>query len=129
MADEDYPRWPHSDPDLKLPHNRSVNSEQTLVARDSLDSPLPPSKSTSSPPSSTFDKSALQSPASTRPDNVSLERATTISTTMTETNLVEPSFDESILRALCDLDVRRSSYFLSNLIKFMSFYSVACHYF
>ena len=34
-----------------------------------------------------------------------VEQADTVSATLTEASLVEPSFDENILRTLCDLDV------------------------
>ena len=78
---------------------------QPVESRDSLDVngavPLTPTKSTSPPRSSTES-----------PTRLSSQRYSTLPAPAAEVTdvdgatLVEPSFDENVLRALCDLDVR-----------------------
>lgn len=75
-----------------------------------------------------------KSPTSYQPwrDNVqpiTIERHDTLST-MNSGMLVEPSFDENVLRALCELDVSVSCFILLYILNFRYLWSsVACHCF
>ncbi|KAH8111067.1 RhoGAP-domain-containing protein [Phellopilus nigrolimitatus] len=69
--------------------------------------PTAPSKSVSPPPRSSLDSSTkLSAPPTTwRESLTALESRDTVSTAAGETlQLVEPTFDENVLRALCDMD-------------------------
>lgn len=94
------------------PHNgysrQPLTQGPVVVSRESLDIVPPTPTKSISPPRSSADSpsrpsgskwrdSALPAPVTAElPDNVTLDSAT----------LVEPSFDENVLRALCDMDVR-----------------------
>ncbi|KZT66142.1 RhoGAP-domain-containing protein [Daedalea quercina L-15889] len=84
-----------------LPPGPPVQSQESLDANGTV--PPTPTKSTSPPRSSTESPTRLSAqrwrdstlpPPAEAPDTVTLDSAT----------LVEPSFDENVLRALCDLD-------------------------
>ena len=86
--------------------SRSISTPSPLTSQ----APPTPSKSSSPTPNS----ADVVSPTSPTPrwrDSVAtLERRDTISSVPSEVvNVVEPSFDETVLRALCDLDVCQSS--------------------
>lgn len=116
MADEGYSStaWEstdNSDPNtnqtpiygLFQPNNPSLIHESATVPALS---PLPV-KSTSPPPRSSSD-SLGRSSTSRRRDSVpvAVERKDTLSTIPADAiSLVEPSFDENVLRVLCELDV------------------------
>ncbi|TDL24106.1 GTPase activating protein [Rickenella mellea] len=93
----------------------SASGPSTNDMSPSRDSPgshqshAPPTSSTSiSPPlrRSSLDSNGVTHGSSKWRENLStLERQNTVSTAQSETaNIVEPSFDENILRALCDMD-------------------------
>jgi len=126
MADECYPSpaWEStetSDPNtnqiptygLFQPNNPSLIQESATAPALS---PLPV-KSTSPPPRSSSD-SLGPSPTSKWRDSVTLtiERKDTLSTIPSDAiSLVEPSFDENVLRVLCELDVSILNYVCSLL--------------
>jgi hypothetical protein len=92
--------WPHSSSDLHVvydPYNTSVVEAE--LGRDSPSNPVPlvSLKSSRLPSEDNHSKSMA-------PPWVD-EKAETMSTAFSDVNLVEPSFDETVLRALCDLDV------------------------
>ncbi|KAI5124260.1 hypothetical protein M0805_005109 [Coniferiporia weirii] len=70
--------------------------------------PSAPSKSVSPPPRSSFDSPIKSSapPPKWRDSLSTLERRDTVSTVAGEQlQVIEPTFDENVLRALCDMDV------------------------
>lgn len=85
--------------------------------------PPTPSKSVSPPPRSSSDSVSRWHDGS-----VTLERHdTTLSTIPSETvTLLEPTFDENVLRALCELDVSFSDIYLSLSPGNSSLYSLQC---
>jgi hypothetical protein len=72
------------------------------------DTPISPSTSGSPPPRSSVESPRRPSTSKYRDSiQVAVERAETASFIHSEPpTLVEPNFDESVLRSLCDLDVR-----------------------
>ncbi|KAH9830027.1 Rho GTPase activation protein [Rhodofomes roseus] len=100
--------WDHADgSETNHSANHSYEPGPPVESRESLDVngavPPTPTKSTSPPRSSTESPTRLSSqrwrdstlqPPTEVPDTVTVDSAT----------LVEPSFDENVLRALCDLD-------------------------
>lgn len=107
MSEEGYPAstWDHTDSEHpSSAHNHAYNSMPPYVSRESLDvpgAPLSPTKSASPP------RSSVDSPIKTR-DVRWRESANAPSSTVvppSEDGLVDASFDENVLRALCDIDV------------------------
>lgn len=84
-----------------LPHAPSRDSDSLAT------SPLAPSGSSSPPPRTSADSGGRPSTSRYRDSlQVAAERRDTASAGLSEAPpLVEPSFDENVLRALCDLDV------------------------
>lgn len=111
MSEEGYPasNWDHTDSEhpSSSAHNHAYNDRPPYVSRESLDvpgAPLSPTKSASPP------RSSVESPIKTR-DVRWRESANAPSSTVvppSEDGLVDASFDENVLRALCDLDVSTS---------------------
>ncbi|KAI0251408.1 hypothetical protein BJV78DRAFT_1211324 [Lactifluus subvellereus] len=97
---------PHAPAQTAIPASSSNPPNAAIPSRPSLSS-----KSSSSPPRSSTeaDLATKPSPSTTARWRNSLppatQRSDATSTTQTETiTVVEPSFDEGVLRALCDLD-------------------------
>lgn len=115
--------WEYSDPHGQHPqsplqsplspsHDRAFSSQLSPRDRDSSPTtgvrsapPPTPSKSASPPPRSSTESFAKHS--KWRDGASSLQRADTMSTAVSDTvaGIVEPTFDENVLRALCDIDV------------------------
>ncbi|KAF9244101.1 Rho GTPase activation protein [Melanogaster broomeanus] len=115
MGDDGHssPTWEstdHSDPSNPghAPYGRSPPGNPSLI-HESVTSPAltsVPIKPASPPPRSSSD-SLGRSSTSRRPDGrpISVDRKDTLSTIPSDAaSLVEPSFDEHVLRALCELD-------------------------
>ena len=101
--------WP-SNSDLYSaydPYNASVAEAE--LGRDSPSNPAPAVSSKLNSYQSRF-------ASDSKPPPWVDEKSETMSTTFSDANLVEPSFDETVLRALCDLDVSEAA----------SLYSSAC---
>ena len=102
------PSWEHSiDPNSLSPNGSNHISPLTPLTSDSTF----PANLLSSPPPRSSSESVTRTPSSKWRESIgqtTLERrdtVTTITTNPETTNVVEPSFDESVLRMLCDLDV------------------------
>ncbi|KAH9971731.1 GTPase activating protein [Lactifluus volemus] len=97
----------HSSPTTLTP-NPPPSTNSTVVPVPSR--PSPSSKSSSSPPRSSTEADLVtkSSPSTTARWRNSLppaaQRSDATSATQTEVTIVEPSFDEGVLRALCELD-------------------------
>ncbi|KAI0339450.1 RhoGAP-domain-containing protein [Trametopsis cervina] len=107
MSDEGYPSsWENADSDHPASnsgHGYRMPPTQAYYSRESLDVPLTPSKSVSPPRASA---ESPTTPAILRWRDSSLPTAAVVpngSTADTDT-LADSSFDENVLRALCDLD-------------------------
>lgn len=98
-------------PSMSTPAREQGSSRGSPNTDTSPPPPTAPSKSGSPPPRLSVESLSKSSAAPSRwRESVStLERQNTISSTVGEpVQLVEPSFDENVLRALCDMDVRIS---------------------
>ena len=107
MSEEGYATsWDHADSD----HFDRTTPSQHYYSRESLDIPLTPTKSISPP------RSSAESP--TRSTHLKWRESSVPATSVVHNGsiadsetLAEPNFDETVLRALCDLDVRCRSYY------------------
>ena len=92
-----------------IPSGRAASSQDSSTYAGSP--PVAPTKSVSPPPRTSSDaapKSAAPPTAKWRESFSALERRDTVSSTGGEqVTVVEPTFDENVLRALCDMDVSR----------------------
>jgi hypothetical protein len=101
-------------PELRSPHDRpsfqSVVESVDEHAHHSVSATSPPHRSNGESSSVIGHKSAtVHQPWRDNAPVITIERRDTISTMNSGSpSLVEPSFDENILRALCDLNVRVS---------------------
>ncbi|EPQ56726.1 RhoGAP-domain-containing protein [Gloeophyllum trabeum ATCC 11539] len=99
-------RYPYGG-SLSEAHHRSLSRDSLTAEGSSSSIPLPPTKPTSPAPRSSSESHGWSSTTKWRESaQVTLERRDTYSTLPTEAapSIVEPNFDENILRALCDLD-------------------------
>ena len=96
-------------PSMTTPAREQGSSRGSPNTDPSPPPPAAPSKSGSPPPRSSVESFSRSSavPLKWRESLHTLERSNTISSTVGEPmQIVEPSFDENVLRALCDMDVR-----------------------
>ena len=112
MPDEAYasPSWENSVDTNGASSSGSSNLPQNVSHTPQTTDPMSPTNLLSSPPRSSSDSAGRTLSSKWRESlgQTTLERRDTITTTTTnpETqNVVEPSFDENVLRMLCDLDV------------------------
>jgi Rho GTPase-activating protein RGD1 len=107
MADEGYTSSAAWETDHSELHSVSSHSRPPLRSLDSTGSSSPHLKSFSPLPRSSTDSAG---PSQWRDSpTVSVERRDTLASFQTQVeapSLVESNFDESVLRTLCDLDVR-----------------------
>ncbi|KZT25115.1 RhoGAP-domain-containing protein [Neolentinus lepideus HHB14362 ss-1] len=99
-------QYPYSGP-RSASHHQSLSRDSLNAEGSSSSIPLPPTKTTSPVPRSSSESHGRSSSSQWRESaQVTLERKETYSTlpTTEAPSVVEPSFDENILRALCDLD-------------------------
>lgn len=112
ISEEGYPpsTWTHTDsdhPPSNAGHGYSrMAPTQPYYSRESLDmpgaAPLTPTKSSSPPRSSAESPTRLHNP---RWRDSTLAATVIPNGSVGEDTLVDTSFDENVLRALCDLDV------------------------
>ncbi|TFK52005.1 RhoGAP-domain-containing protein [Heliocybe sulcata] len=96
-------QYPHAG---SASHHHSQSRESLTAEGSSTSIPLPPTKPTSPVPRSSSESHGRSSTSRRDSAQVALERKETYSTlpTTEAPSVVEPNFDENILRALCDLD-------------------------
>lgn len=112
MPDEAFasPSWEHSVDPNGASSSGSSSFPQSIPHTPSTTDPASPTNLLPSPPRSSSE-SASRTPSSKWGESfgqTTLERRDTITTITTNpeiTNVVEPNFDENVLRMLCDLDV------------------------
>ena len=106
-VDHSEPRSPHDRPSF---HSLAESVDGHAHTHHSVPSTSPPHRSNGESSSANGHKSAtLHQPWRDNAPALAIERRDTISSKNSGSpSLVEPTFDENILRALCDLDVRIS---------------------
>ena len=118
MAEEGYlsSAWESGDQSDLAGHGRPQ-----LRTFDSAEvsSPAPQPMTSSPQPRSSNDSAGRSSTSRWQesPPAVSMERRDTLTIQSDSASLVEPSFDENVLRALCDLDVRPDAISISLLVQ------------
>lgn len=107
MSEEGYPSsWDHADSDPQTSNHGHgydrMPPSQPYYSRESLDVPLTPTKSVS-PPRSSAESPTRSTHTKWRDSSIPVVHNGSVADTET---LVDSNFDETVLRALCDLDVR-----------------------
>jgi hypothetical protein len=134
MAEDGYStsHWTPGDADTQTSHTgyghaladpplvRETPDSNTVLPPPSKSPPPPTRPSTENP----FGRT-LESPWN---DGAGADQADSASTVVTEASFAEPSFDESVLRALCDMDVSVSVLFMGLRQNNDLFFSAVCRY-